>query len=396
MRTEEEFMALVEKKLTAPPAKRPTGMRVVLIAATLALLTAAAFGTAVLLDREDESIPHETVDGDVVSVSEQPEMIPGVGSAGNSVTSVVPPYIYVATAPATGKYYAVDTEVGGRGDAPWPETWFEEPQITFPVPGEITYGGRTYVRWSNWQGKPLDPAVSIRGESLGDDLYALAGVSTEYYILKEKDGLWGYMNYNYRPATLGQLIADLNLTANLHMGTLYYNTFNGGRYSAWQIDGLDGAKLWEMLFASLEAAPQRLTVKIDPEAIVREAEAQGAMVSPPYDPTGEYIYERTLASDISISISLPALGIGNLSIGVSREGWMWTNLLASGNYFAVSPTLVDEILAYAKAEGIVRDITPVMPTPAPSTMEPSLPEDVVTVSTATAEETVTYSPPQRP
>ena len=65
MRTEEEFMALVEEKLAACPAKRPKGMRVVLVAATLALLTAAAFGTAVLLDRKDEPIPHETVGGDV-------------------------------------------------------------------------------------------------------------------------------------------------------------------------------------------------------------------------------------------------------------------------------------------------------------------------------------------
>ena len=177
---------------------------------------------------------------------------------------------------------------------------------------------------------------------------------------------------------------------------LYYNTFDGGRYSAWQIDGLDGAKLWDMIFANPGAVPQRLTVKIDPEEIVREAEAQGAMVVPPYDPTGEYIFDRALAADVSLSISLPAMGIENLSIGVSREGWMWTNLLSSGNYFAVSPTLVDEILAYAKAEGSVQDITPMMPTPAPSTMEPSLPEDVVSVSTARAEETVTHYATQNP
>ena len=389
MRTEEEFMALVEEKLASCPAKRSKGMRVVLVAATLALLTAAAFGTAVLLDRKDEPIPHETVGGDVVSISLQPELTPGV-------TSVVPPHIYVATATATGKYYAVDTEVGGREDSPYPETWFENPQIVFPVPGEITYGGRTYVRWTRGLGEPLDPAVSIRGRSLGDDLYALAGVSTEYYILKEKDGLWGYMNYDYRPATLGQLITDLNLAENLQIGTLYYNTSDGGRYSAWQIDGLNGAKLWDMIFANPGAVPQRLTVKIDPEEIVREAEAQGAMVVPPYDPTGEYIFDRALAADVSLSISLPAMGIENLSIGVSREGWMWTNLLSSGNYFAVSPTLVDEILAYAKAEGSVQDITPVMPTPAPSTMEPSLPEDVVSVSTARAEETVTHYATQNP
>ena len=393
MRTEEEFMALVEEKLAVRPAQRPGGMRVVIIAATLALLAAAAFGTAVLLDRKDEPIPHETVGGDVVSISLQPELIPGVGSA---AAPVVPFPGYAATAPSTEKHYSVDTVVGGREDAPWPETFFEGPHIVFPVPGEITWGGRTYVRWSNWQGKPLDPAVSVRGESLGGDLYALAGVSTEYYILKEKDGLWGYMNYDYRPATLGRLIADLNLSENLQIGTLYFNTFNGGRYSAWQIDGLDGAKLWDMLFANPGAAPQRLTVKIDPEEVVREAEAQGAMVAPPYDPTGEYIFDRTLAADVSISISLPALGIEYLSIGISREGWMWTNLLSSGNYFAVSPNLVDEILAYAKAEGNVQNITPVVPVDPPSTMVPALPEDVVSVSTSRAEETVTHHVTQNP
>ena len=130
-----------------------------------------------------------------------------------------------------------------------------------------------------------------------------------------------------------------------------------------------------------ESTPQRLTEQLDLEAIQREAEENGEKIALPYDPTGQYIVEKTFAPDVSVAISLPRLGFDNVSIMISRERWIWTNLLSSGAYFAVSPTLCDDILGYAREAGTWIDTTPVCDdTPG----EPEIyfaPEETVTMET---------------
>lgn len=155
-------------------------------------------------------------------------------------------------------------------------------------------------------------------------------------------------------------LPTLNLTENLVLGPLYLSGFADGEYQSWRVDGLDAERLWAMLFAYPDSTPQALKIKLDPDVIVKEAEANGELVTPPYDPTDQYIADRSLVSNISISISLPKLGFWNIAIMLSDEdnGWLWTNLLASGNYFATSPTLCDDLLAYAREAGAWVDITP--------------------------------------
>jgi len=223
------------------------------------------------------------------------------------------------------------------------------------VPGALQYDGRDYVLA---QRTAFSRAEVTLGAALGNGLYALDGVTSAYYLLKEEDGgLWGYRSYDYRPATLGTLMQELNLAQTLQFGDMHYHGLTDGAYLSWRIEGLSSAQLWTMLFANLDAVPERLTVKIDPEAIRSEA-AQGGMVAPPYDPTGQYIVDRVLVADLRIGISLPQFGLHNISIMLSREGWLWTNILSSGNYFAVSPALVDDLLAYAESNGVWVDTTP--------------------------------------
>lgn len=309
MRTEAEFLALVESRLTP---RRHSAPRAVLIAATAAVLLAAAMTGAIILSRARAELG-------------QPET-------------------------ATGPAVHVDTNRPELSPEQIPD---------LPIPWEQVYRD---ARYSLTQAAPLPLTADDIGQSLGGNLYALKGVSAAYFLLcAAGEDYWGYFNYAYTPTTLGALIADLNLIEMLEIGSLYYETIESGQYRTWRIEGLDANRVRSMLFAYSSSIPQRLTVRLDPEKIVEEAKANGETVTPPYDPTGEYIVDRTVARDISVGISLPKLGFNNISISLSDEdsGWLWTNLLAHGNYFATSPTLVDDLLAYAHENGNWIDTTPV-------------------------------------
>ncbi|MBQ8397656.1 MAG: hypothetical protein IJX53_05580 [Clostridia bacterium] len=311
MRTEAEFIRLVEARLDAAPKRRAAAPKAVLIAATMAVLACAAVTGAVVLSRPSTELgEHDTA--------------PAIGHAETGVPEV---------------YFPVDT-------------------TPLPVPWEQVWNGQHYSLTRT--AEPLPITTDDLGNDLGGGLWALRGVSTDYFILCKKEGYWGYVNYDYRPVTLGGLIADLNLAETLEFGALFYSGFVGGEYHAWRVEGLDTDRLWALLFAKPDSASQALKVKLDPKKIVEEATANGEVVTPPYDPSGQYIVDRMMVNDISIGISLPKLGFNDISIMLSDEdeGWLWTNLLASGNYFATSPDLVDDLLAYAREAGTWIDTTP--------------------------------------
>lgn len=309
MRTEAEFLQLVEARL-AP--RRSVAPRALLIAVTAAVLICGGLAGAVMLTRSEPEI-----------------LLDGRDTAAGFDTGI--------------------PEIGSPAIAP-----------DLPVPLELTHGGVSYSITRS--AAPLPVTAEDLGADLGGGLWALDGVSTDYFLLcAAADSYWGYYNRDYRPATLGELISDLDLADQLVFGDLHYDTVEGGEYRSWRIEGLDTDRLWGMLFARPDSAQQELKVKLDPKKIVEEAAAKGEVVTPPYDPSGQYIVDRMVAADVSIGISLPKLGFDNISIMLSDEdeGWLWTNLLVSGNYFSTSPALVDDLLAYARQAGTWIDTTPV-------------------------------------
>ena len=361
--------------------KHTTHRRAVLIFAIAALLTATAFSGMILHTRTSPTPSLDTTPATPPASSQMPDTEPG----------------FVLLPPETGS-----TQTGSTAaDTTLPTTAAKSPETTkspetvsepntpdYPVPSSVTYNGTTYEAFLRLD-DPAPLTEADLGDAIGEHLYALAGVSTDYMIVFEHDGtLWRYLNRWYRPASMAALIADLNLTENLQIGSLYYETFVDGKYQSWRVDGLDQARLWDMLFAYPDSEPQELWIKIDPEAVVKEAAEQGIIiVSPPYDPTGRYTYPRTPIPALGFSISLPKFGYHNISIQISDEdnGWLWTNILVSGNYFATSPNLVDDVMAYAKANGEWIDTTPVYDPDTTKVPEANIPEPVtVTVESTKA------------
>ena len=122
----------------------------------------------------------------------------------------------------------------------------------------------------------------------------------------------------YTPATLGQFIADLNLREYLRVGTVYHSYRDAdGTYHDKEYAGLTTEKVWEMLLCDTSLP----------------------------NIAGQSIKWK---HKISIRIDMPLLGYENISITLSENGYLRTNLLDTEKLFYVGEDTVDTFLAYVE------------------------------------------------
>lgn len=125
----------------------------------------------------------------------------------------------------------------------------------------------------------------------------------------------------YSPATLGQFIADLNLREHLRVGTVYHSYRDAsGTIHDKEYAGLTVEKVWEMLLSD--------------DALCNE-----------YDETD---WQRQWNTKISIRIDMPLLGYQNISISLSEDGYLRTNLLDTEKLFHIGKDKVDAFMAYVE------------------------------------------------
>lgn len=127
------------------------------------------------------------------------------------------------------------------------------------------------------------------------------------------DHVYAYMNTDYSPGTLGELIRDLGLEKQLEIGLVSYKYRQGEDMVVFE--DVDVSKVLELLKTN--------------ESV--------ANVSVPDTDRG-----RTV-----ISIGADYLGIGmNKGIFLTEEGYLWTNILETGKYFYIGKDEVDEFVNY--------------------------------------------------
>lgn len=125
----------------------------------------------------------------------------------------------------------------------------------------------------------------------------------------------------YYPATLGQFISDLNLREHLRVGTVYHSYRDAdGTIHDKEYAGLTVEKVWEMLLCD--------------EALCNE-----------YDETD---WQRQWNTKISIRIDMPLLGYHNISISLSENGYLRTNLLDTEKLFHIGKDKVDAFMVYVE------------------------------------------------
>lgn len=135
--------------------------------------------------------------------------------------------------------------------------------------------------------------------------------TNEYYVA---------INTSYRPATLENFMKDLNLKEIVSFGTIYYEYFTTDKdgikhYENIEFPNVNDDIIWQMLFDN------QLVENVHSD---RE------------------FHSRIMG--ISVDISL--LGYKNISVSVSEDGYLMTNILETGKTFYIGKEKVQKFVNY--------------------------------------------------
>ena len=156
--------------------------------------------------------------------------------------------------------------------------------------------------------------------AVNGEIYEITGISKNCAVSIKFEGykeLYVCRNSGYRPETLGQLTDDLNLRETLTFGKAYATVKKGDTYTETEYSGLDGEKVWEMLLSDRELK----NVK-------------------DYDSMN---FGKEL---ISVSINIELLGYENISLAVTEDGYLTTNILDTGKAFFIGKEKAENFAEY--------------------------------------------------
>lgn len=151
-------------------------------------------------------------------------------------------------------------------------------------------------------------------------VYAIRGISEECAVAVSfagTDGCYVYVNSYYSPSTLGQMLDDLDLQSHMTFGSVWY-TFCDEKtqeYINVEFVNVPDSIVWEMLLS--DRSP------------VNQPEPNGMLIG-----------------EMSVSVNIPILGYQNISLSVSRSGWLSTNILETGKYFFIGSEQVNLFMEY--------------------------------------------------
>lgn len=148
-------------------------------------------------------------------------------------------------------------------------------------------------------------------------IYEIKGISPDCSVavqFEDTEEYYAYVHQMYRPETLGQFIADLNLAENLTFGSISYS----GDGSSFRFDGADPDVIWEFLLSERNATE----CFDDFELYLRPKEIMG------------------------ISINYAAFGISNVSLSICEDGYISLNLLGVGKMFYVGESNTEAFMDY--------------------------------------------------
>ena len=135
--------------------------------------------------------------------------------------------------------------------------------------------------------------------------------TNEYYVA---------INANYRPATLKNFTEDLHLRDIVSFGTIHYEYFTTDKdgnkhYENIEFPNVDNDIIWLMLFDDVSV-----------ENVHSDREFHARLMS--------------------ISVDIPLLGYKNISVSVSEDGYLMTNILETGKTFYIGKQKVKKFVNY--------------------------------------------------
>lgn len=153
--------------------------------------------------------------------------------------------------------------------------------------------------------------------------YIVKSFPTECIVAIKYEGTNEYyvaINTSYRPTTLENFMNDLNLKEIVSFGTVYYEYFSTDKdgnkhYESIEFSDVNNYIIWEMLFDDLSA-----------ENVHNDRDYHSAIMG--------------------ISVDIPLLGYKNISVSVSEDGYLTTNILETGKTFYIGKEKVKNFVNY--------------------------------------------------
>lgn len=151
-------------------------------------------------------------------------------------------------------------------------------------------------------------------------LYSIQNISADCAVavkFPEAQRYYVYINAYYQPDTLGQFINDLSLADTIRFGSVWYDYQKpSGEFATIEFTNLDSQTIWDMLLSDRDAAAVR-----------------------DYD-------DHAFITEMSISVNIPLFGVENAVLAVTSDGYLTTNILASGKAFFIGQEKVREFVDY--------------------------------------------------
>lgn len=346
MKKEERLHRLlgdVDDDLVADAAGRPIPLRIWLPRVTAAVAAVALTVGLVLTYpwagekppiSNGTNITNAANDGDGVSTTTTaPENTPNGNGQGAPIatapdtqepTDVAPPLSTHKGTPTTSAEWSPDIWY----EQPWEEKpmWRRYPDFErFEIGNYIVYETTVdaakvgeYLQDVNLHG--YDNCTQTLHDEIGK-IYRIEGINDTAAVALQYPGREDYfpaMNTKYSPATLGDLIEDLSLRENIRIGTVYYSYHDeNGRIHDRQYAGLTVEKMWELLLSDT-TLPN--------------------VADQPIDWTHKAAFR----------IDLPLLGITNLGIPLSEDGYIRIHLMGAEKIFHIGEDKVDAFMEYVE------------------------------------------------
>lgn len=156
---------------------------------------------------------------------------------------------------------------------------------------------------------------------INGNIYTVKDLS-EYAVLAvqfEGDSVYyHYYNSWYKPNTLGDMIKDLNISSDIISETVFLTDYSES-YQSRKFTGVDGDVIWNMIM---------------------------------YDTSLSNVYDYThstgltLVRKIGFSVNIEHLGRTNISLGLTEEGYILTNIVHMGAAFYVGEDKTQEVIDF--------------------------------------------------
>lgn len=133
-----------------------------------------------------------------------------------------------------------------------------------------------------------------------------------------------YYNQNYMPETLGEFFDDLNLTENLKISTTATcTTIENGYITNWKYSNVDTSKLMEILLSEKDSLNECYS--------------------------GRNLTDEESEAALEFAVDIPILGIKNLSLQVTKGGYIQTNVYFHYlSQFYIGMDKTDSFVQYVK------------------------------------------------